>query len=383
MKIGVVGVYQTKFGELWDKSLADLISESITGCILDARIDKSDIQSLYIGNMLASLGNNQQHLSSLVSQILNLNVPITRVEAACASGGMAIFNAVNAIKSGVVDNALVLGVEKMTDLDSSEISKALMNAADDGEFLHGMTFPGLYALLANKYCKQFGLSEVDIAKAPVKNHYHAQFNKKAQYPFAITTQQVLNSPKVADPLKMLDCSPITDGGAAVFLASDTWIHKHMARNGVYLSASAMASDSVSLSNRDSLVELKATKQASILAYSQANLSPKDISCAEVHDCFSIAEVLAIEDLGFYPKGDGSHYLDRKNSYLGGKKPINTSGGLKACGHPVGATGVKQIVEATRQLRYEADGRQVDEAKAVLTHNIGGSGGTAVVNILTN
>lgn len=382
MKIGIVGVYQTKFGELWNQSLQDLIKEAIFGCLKDGQVQPKDIQSAYIGNMLASDGTGQKHLGSVVSQILGLSIPTVRVEAACASGGLALHQAVQSIKSGENETALVIGAEKMTDIDSYDISQALMAASEVEEFDIGLTFPGLYALMAKSYIQKYQLKEKELAGVAVKNHHHAQFNPKAQFRFPVTIDQVLNSPKVADPLKMLDCSPVSDGAAAVFIASSSWVKKNMARNGVYLSGSSIGSDSISLSQRDSFTQLKATQQAAAKAYSQSGIEVKDINCVEVHDCFSIAEIIALEDLGLYPKGEGFHHLTKEETWLGGKRPVNTSGGLKACGHPVGATGIKQIVEATQQLRRESTNRQVEGAQVAVTHNVGGSGGTAVVHVIT-
>jgi acetyl-CoA C-acetyltransferase len=381
-KIAVGGVYQTKFGELWDKSLSDLISEAVTGCLKDTGISAAKVESVFIGNMLGGINSSREHLGALVSQVLQTDVPVVRVEAACASGGLAVRQAVLAIASGEIETALVIGAEKMTDLDTESISAALMSAADDEEIGAGLTFPGLYALLAQAYMAAFAAKEKDFALVAVKNHFHAQFNQKAQFPFAITVEDVLSSRKVADPLKMLDCSPVSDGAAAVFLSSVAWMKKHQLKNSVYISGSAQAQDSLGLAHRSSLVSLSATEKAAQKAFFQAGITPQNISCVEVHDCFTIAEVLALEDLGLFAKGEGYAHLTKKETWLGGKQPVNTSGGLKACGHPVGATGVKQIVEATLQLRREAKGRQVENSQVAVTQNIGGTGGTAVVHVLT-
>jgi acetyl-CoA C-acetyltransferase len=379
--ISIVGTYQTKFAEHWDKSLNDLIIEAITGCLRDSAVNKTQVQSVYIGNMLGSSLSQEGHLGSLVSQIIQSNVPVTRVEAACASGSMALHTGIQAILSGSTENALIIGAEKMTDCEATTISKALMAAASQEESDSGLSFPGLYAMMAHAYFWEFGAQESDLAKVSVKNHHHAKFNALAQFPFEVTLEQVLNSPRVADPLKMLDCSPVTDGAAAVFIASSQWVKKHQAKNGVMITGSAMATDCISLSGRQSLTQLKATQLAAQKAYQQAGIEIKDIDCVEVHDCFTIAEILALEDLGLYARGEGYHYLNEQETWLGGKRPVNTSGGLKACGHPVGATGIKQIVEATTQLKEQASGRQVKDAQVAVTQNVGGTGGTAVVHVL--
>jgi acetyl-CoA C-acetyltransferase len=382
MKIAVVGAYQTKFGELWDRSLADLMKEAIDGCLQDGDLLPRHIQAAYVGNMLSGMVDGQQHLSSLVSQVIGESIPVTRVEAACASGGMALRTAVMAIESGMIESALVLGVEKMTDVDGATITQGLMGAAGSDELQAGLSFPALYALMASQYITDFEISETELAAVAVKNHHHGSLNKyKAHFAFPVTSEQVLASPAVADPLKVLDCSPISDGAAAVFICSKPWLKKHHKRNGVCITGSAHCNDALSLSHRRSLLELPATIQATKAAYVQAGIDPHDVSCAEVHDCFSIAEVLAVEDLGFYQKGMGHRAATQKATWLGSRLPINTSGGLKACGHPVGATGIKQVVEVTQQLRGEANGRQVEGAQVAVTHNVGGTGGTAVVHVL--
>lgn len=366
--ITISGAYQTKFGELWDKSLEDLIVEAGQGAIADAKTNQIDL--VIVANMLAE----QNHLGALAVQVLGLgNAPALRVEAACASGGMALHQAVNAIKAGSARNVLVIGAEKMTDKTNGEIAAALMGAASEAERQAGLTFVGLYALMARVYFDQFKLSKNDLAYVAIKNHRHASKNPKAQYPFPVELETVLKSSCVASPLHLFDCSPITDGAAAVVVSGQ--------KGQVEISGSGIATDSVSLTERESLVELKATKIASQKAYQEAGITPKDIDLAEVHDCFSIAEIMAVEDLGFCQKGAGAKKIKAGEFDHDGRLPVNLSGGLKACGHPVGATGVKQIVELVTQLEGQAGGRQIKNAKIGLAHNVGGSGGTAVVHIL--
>ncbi|NMC35861.1 thiolase domain-containing protein [Candidatus Beckwithbacteria bacterium] len=380
-KVAVCGAYQTQFGELWDQSLTDLMHEAAIGCLADAGATTASVEAVYIGNMLGGNGFGQKHLGAQLAQELGISAPVTRVEGACASGGMAVFQAVQAIASGAIANALVIGVEKMTDADSEQISQAIMAAADQDEYLAGLNFPGLYALIAQAYIAKFGASEADLAQVAVKNHYHGYLNQKAHFQNQISLEQVIKSSKVADPLKVLDCSPISDGAAAVFLAAPSWAKKKQLKNGVYINGSAQAQDSLSLASRQSLTSLSASKQAAKTAYAQAGITAADINCVEVHDCFTIAEIVAMEDLGLYRQGEAYGHITKQETWLGGKQPINTSGGLKACGHPLGATGVKQIVEATTQLRQVAGQRQVDEALVAVTHNVGGTGGTAVVHVL--
>lgn len=378
MKIAVLGAFQTKFGELWHKSLEDLISEASLGAIKDARINKKQLEIVFLGNKLAGNLNSQNHLSALLAEQLRLNIPVIRTEAACASGGMAVAQACLAIESGNYDLALVVGVEKMTDLTTEEVSSGLMTAADSLEQEAGFSFVGLFALLARKYLADYGLNEEDIAWPAIKNHWHASFNPKAQFPFPISMEKVLASPYIAEPLRLLECSPISDGAAAVILANPK---KYFRKNQVYIKASVQQNDSLALSAREKLTTLKTTQLAGRKAYFQAGIEPKDLSLLEIHDCFSIAEIMALEDLGIYKKGQA--YLAEKNNELklGGKRPVNLSGGLKAAGHPVGATGVKQVVEIYNQLKGRAGKRQTANPKIGLAHNLGGAGGTAVVHIM--
>lgn len=380
MKVAVLGAYQTKFGELWDKSLEDLLFEASLEAIKDAEIKKEQVQIAFIGNKLAGTLSDQNHLSSLLAQILQINIPVVRVEAACASGGMAVAQACIAIASGQYDVALAVGVEKMTDSPIKEVSSSLMSAADSEEQASGLSFVGLYALMAKKYLQNFKAKREDLALPAVKNHFHGSLNEKAQFPFTISLDQVLQSPIIADPLRLLECSPVSDGAAGLVLASPK-IARRKSKNNVYITASSQASESLSLTKRENLIEIKSTKKAAKRAYQQAGLGPKDLSLLEVHDCFSIAEIIALEDLGLYVKGEG--YIAQRNGEvrLGGKRPVNLSGGLKACGHPVGATGVKQIVEIVNQFKGRGGKRQIKDPLTGLAHNIGGTGGTAVVHIL--
>ncbi|MFH2061671.1 MAG: thiolase domain-containing protein [Candidatus Beckwithbacteria bacterium] len=362
--IVVSGGYQTKFGELWDKSLVDLIKEAGEGAIKDAKIQKSKIDLVIVGNKLAGKIDGQEHLGSLAVDCLNIQASGMRVEAACASGGLAVHQAVLAIKAKQAKTVLVIGVEKMTDKSNGEISQALMAAASEEERRVGLSFAGLYALMAKAYMEKYRAIKKDLARVAVKNHKNACLNKKAHFQREITIETVLGASMVAEPLGLFDCSPISDGAAAVVISEGD--------SGVEVVASEMACDSLGLSDRESLTELKATQIACQKAYLTSGSLPEGVDLAEVHDCFTIAEVLALEDLGFCKKGEG---------FKGVKIPINTSGGLKACGHPVGATGVKQIVEIYKQLSGQAGVRQVKNARVGLTHNIGGTGGTAVVHIL--
>ena len=368
--ITISGAYQTKFGELWDKSLEDLILEAGAGALADARLNKNKIDLVIVANMLAE----QNHLGAIAVQLLGFyHTPAFRVEAACASGGIALHQAITAIKAGEAQTVLVIGAEKMTDKSNGEIAQALMGAASSQERQAGLTFVGLYALMARAYFEKFGATKNDLAYVAIKNHRHASRNPKAQYPFPVELETVLKSSCVASPLHLFDCSPITDGAAAIVVSNQS--------NEVEVVASAVATDSVSLTERELLTELKATKLAAQKAYKQAGIGATDIDLAEVHDCFSIAEIMAIEDLGFCAKGAGAKKIKAGEFDHDGRLPVNLSGGLKACGHPVGATGIKQIVELVTQLKGEAGQRQIKKAQIGLAHNVGGSGATAAVHIL--
>lgn len=376
MKIHVAGVGLTKFGELWDKSWLDLALEASKEAINDSR-KFNEIDAVFVGNMLLGKIAGQDHLGAVVTSSLGLNCPSFRIEGACASGGLAVHLAIQSIMAGTYKNVLVVGAEKMSDAPTSQITWALMGAGSSQERKAGLTFPALYALMAQAHMAKWGTTRKQLAQVSIKNHYHASLNEVAQFPFEITEEKVLNSAQICYPITLFDSSPITDGAGAVVLSSDT------TSKGVFITGSAVASDTIDLANRKSLTELKATQIASKRALEQAGVDIKDVKVAEVHDCFTIAEIMAMEDLGFCPKGMGGKFIESKATRLGGKCPVNTSGGLKACGHPVGATGVKQIIEITQQLRNKADRRQVKGANIGLAQNVGGTGATVVVHVLQN
>lgn len=382
MRIKVAGIGLTKFGELWDKSLLDLALEASIEAIKDASIDKNKIDAVYVGNMLIGKLSGQDHLGPVVASSLGLTSASFHVEGACASGGLAVHLAIQGILAGTYKNVLVVGAEKMSDAPTSQITWALMGASSSKERKAGLTFPALYALMAKAHMQKYGTTREQLAEVSVKNHHHASLNPKAQYPFEITVDKVLNSSSISYPITLFDSSPITDGAAAVILSAPIQSGSaDVDSKGVYIAGSAVASDTIDLAERKSLTELQATQTAGKKAMDQAGVSIQDIKVAEVHDCFTIAEILAMEDLGFCPKGMGGKFVASKATRLGGKYPINTSGGLKACGHPVGATGVKQIIEITTQLRGMAGARQVKGANVGLTQNVGGTGATVVVHVL--
>jgi acetyl-CoA C-acetyltransferase len=378
-EVAVIGVGMNKWGELWEKSLRDVFVEAALLALDDAGVDKID--SLVVGSMSSGLFIGQEHLASLLSDYLGqAPIPAARVESACSSGGLALRTGYIEVASGISDIVLVGGVEKMTDVSGHEATYALGTAADqEYECYHGITFPGLYALMARAHMEKYGTTREQLAMVAVKNHDNGSMNPLAQYPFKITVQGVLDSVMVADPLRILDCSPITDGAAAVVLCP-VELAKKFKKPVVKIKASAMATDSIALSSRRDITWIESTYLAAKRAYETAGKKPEDIDIIEVHDCFTIAEICVTEALGLVEKGKGGPAVESGLTALDGKFPVNTSGGLKAKGHPVGATGVAQAIEVVKQLRGEAGPRQVKDARVGLTQNMGGSGGTTVVHI---
>jgi len=378
--VAVIGVGQTKFGELWDKSLGDLIAEAGASAIKDANIEKNSIDSLHIGCMSSGGFVGQEHLGALAVSCLGLkHIPATRYEGACASSALAFKNAYFSILSGKSDVALVLGAEKMCDIGSTEASTVLATASSqEDEASLGMTFAGLYALIAKRHMHKFGTTQEQLALVSVNNHKNGVKNNKAQFRNEITVADVLNSPVIADPLHLLDCSPITDGAAALILVSEDFIKEH--HNPVWILGIGQGSDSIDLSNRANLTEMASTKYAIKQVLERSNLTLNMIDFLEVHDCFSINEIIAIEDLGFCKKGDGGKFVEDGKIKIDGELPVNTTGGLKSIGHPVGATGARQLVDIVKQIRGESC-NQLNKADIGLSLNIGGSGATCVVSAL--
>lgn len=351
----------------------------------DANVSGEEIDGLYVGNMSGGRFVEQEHIGALICDcagLSRLHVPSTRVEAACASGGLALRQGVLAVASGYSDVVIAAGVEKMTDVTGGVAADALAAAADrEWECFFGATFPALYAMIARLHMHRYGTTREDLAEVAVKNHFNGSKNPISQYQMEVTVDKVLNSPLVSDPLRVLDCSPITDGASAVVLAPTEEAKKYT-DSPIRILASAQGSDTLALHDRRDITTLDASVFAARRAFSMAGLVPKEVDLAEVHDAFTIGEIVAIEDLGFFDKGDGGRATREGLTAIGGEIPINTSGGLKACGHPVGATGIKQAYEMVLQLRGEAGKRQVEGAKVGLTHNVGGCGGTAIVHIMS-
>lgn len=374
MDLRVTGVGHTRFGVL-DQTLGDLMESAVREAIADAGLTVADIDVAYIANFSDSFVG-QCHLPALLSDRLDREIEATRVESACASGGLAFKEAVLALKSGMYRTALVVGVEKMTQTAPADSTRILAGAASPQEIEAGATFPGLFALMARAHFEAHGTSEEQLAAVATKNHANALRNPLAHFQKDISAQDVLASRPVASPLKLLDCSPLSDGAAAVIVTSDP------GADGIMLRGIGHASTDIRLYRRPDLASMPSVEIAGQRAYEMAGLSPDDIDVAEIHDCFTIAEVIQTEELGFCARGAGGSFAASGATSMGGRIPLNPSGGLKAKGHPVGATGVSQIVEVVKQLRGVCGDRQVKDAGVGLCCNIGGSGSSAVVSIFS-
>jgi acetyl-CoA C-acetyltransferase len=382
--VAIIGIGITKFGELWDKSFRQLIAEAGAKAILDAGITGKEINAMYIGSMSSGRFVGQEHVGALVADVsgfAHMHIPSTRVEGACASGALAVRQGYLSIASGINDIVIVGGIEKMNDVGGISASETLATASDqEWESFFGATFPSLYAMIAKRHMYEYCTTKKQLAEVAVKNHANGALNPDAQYKRPITLESVMKAPIVADPLGLMDCSPVSDGAASIVLCAAD-VAKRYTTKPIKIIGSGQGSDTLALHERRDICTLDATVHAADMAYKQAKITPKNIDLAEVHDCFTISEICAIEDLGFVKKGEGGKAIENKITTLDGSLPINTSGGLKSKGHPVGATGVAQIVEITQQLRGEAGKRQVKNAQIGLTHNVGGSGATCVVHIL--
>jgi acetyl-CoA C-acetyltransferase len=395
MSIVIIGTGITKFGELWDKSWEDLVKESCFEALKNANLELKDIYSCYVGNMNLSRFEGQDHIVARINEILGIE-KVIRTEAACASSSVALKLAFNELElSSLKDEnkvVLVTGVEKMSDRITQNTTEILAGASHyDTEVLNGGTFPGLYAMIATRYLYETNTEEKDLHTVAIKNHKNAILNEKAMFRREINLDDF--KVDVASPLKLLDCSPISDGSASLILTTEEFAKK-LGIDYVKLECVENATSTISLAKRQDLLVFDSAKKASEKAYNKTSLSPKDIDLIEVHDCFTIAEILNLEGCGFADRGEGyklvrslGDYKDINNKeapipYLinGKKLYVNTSGGLKAKGHPVGATGAAQVVEVANQL-LEKCGKRYVGAKIGATLNIGGSGGSAVFSIL--
>ncbi|MBU0558220.1 MAG: thiolase domain-containing protein [Bacteroidetes bacterium] len=381
--VAIIGIgMNEKWGELWDKSIRTIFTEAALNAMDDCNVDHID--SMYIGCMSGGLFVGQEHLGSMLADNLGADfIPATRVESACASGGLAFRQAFMDVASGMSEIVLAGGVEKMLDVDGGAATYALSTAADqEYECFHGVTFPGLYAMIANAHMAKYGTTRKQLAHVSVKNHMNGSKNHRAQFPFKTTLEEVVNSVMVADPLTIMDCSPVTDGAAAVILCPLDLAKKKFANKPIIkVIGSGHATDSIALHDRKDLTWLSAVELSGKRALKMAGKKIADINVCEVHDCFTIAEICVTEALGIFEPGMGGPSVESGITNIGGKIPVNTSGGLKSKGHPVGATGIAQIIEITEQLRGISGDRQVNGAKVGMTQNMGGSGGSSVCHIL--
>ena len=381
-QVAVVGIGKTAFGAFPDRDLRSLAVEAGQKALENAGAKSSQVEAFYLGNFAGPSFVGQNHLAPYVAAGMGITgIPATRFEAACASSGAAFFHAVSAVAAGLYDVLLITGVEKMTSQPTPKVTEILAGAGDlCGEVRAGATFPALFAMIARRHMYQYGTTREQMAAVAVKNHANGAKNPLAHMRKVITMEQALNGKPISEPLTVYDCSLISDGAAAVLIApferASEFTDKPVRILGI-----AQASDNVALDEKEDITTLRAVKISSEKAYKMAGVKPADIQFAEVHDCFTIAEIVAIEDLGFVKKGEGGPYSLAGKTCVQGELPVNTSGGLKAKGHPVGATGVGQICDVVQQIRGEADERQVRRNSLGLAQNLGGSGATSVVTIL--
>jgi len=371
----VAGIGKTAFGAFASRTLKDLALESIQSCLYDAARDKEELEAVYVGNFDSPSFTNQNHLAPYIAGAAGIqDVPATRFEAACASGGSALFHAFHAVQSGIYSNVLVCGVEKMTSQSTARVAQILAGAGDaELESAIGATFPAIFAMIARRHMYQYGTTREHLAHVAVKNHYNASLNPQAHLKKVITVEQALAGKPICEPLTIYDCSLVSDGAAALWISADP--------QTIRIAACAQASGPVSLAGKPDITTLNATRLAAAKAYKAAGITAQQIDLAEVHDCFTIAELIAMEDLGFIAAGESGPWVASGATGISGNLPVNTSGGLKAKGHPIGATGVAQVCDLILQMRNQAGPRQVAKADTGLAQNLGGSGATSVVTIL--
>jgi len=380
--VAVIGAGKTRFGAFPDRDLRSLAVEAGEKCLQNGHVTPSQVEAFYLGNFAGPSFTGQNHLAPYISTALGIHeVPATRFEAACASSGSAFFHAVSGVASGLYDLVMVVGVEKMTSQPTPRVTEILASAGDcGGEIRAGSTFPSLFAMIARRHMHDFGTKREHLAAVAVKNHANGALNPDAHLRKVITLEQALAGKPVADPLNLYDCSLISDGAAAVIVtAADR--ARDFSDKPVGVLGIAQASDYLALDQKADITTFTAVKAASRKAYKMAGVDPADIEFGELHDCFTIAEIIALEDLGFVPRGQGGPCSAAGYTALRGAKPMNTSGGLKSKGHPVGATGVAQICDLVQQIRGEAGDRQVARHSLGLAENLGGSGASCVVTIL--
>ena len=379
--VSIIGIGQTKVEEHWDRSLRHLAGEAVLAAMADAGVETAD--ALYVGNMLSGLLTGQEHLGALIADFVGLRgIEAIKVEAACGSGAAALRQGYAAVAGGLHDLVIVAGVEKMSDTVNAETTTGLVMAADaDYESVHGLTFVAINALLMQRYMYEYGVKHEDFAGFVLNAHQNATNNPNAMFRQPVTVEQFKRARMIANPINLLDSSAIGDGAAAVILAPTAVAREYMNGRGVRIRASSMATDAVAVHDRPDPLWLRAVEASAIKAYQQAGVGPRDIDLFEVHDAFTIMSALSLEASGFAERGKGTWLALSGEITHEGKLPICTMGGLKARGHPVGATGMYQVVEVVQQLRCEAGENQVHNARLGMAQNIGGSGATAITHIL--
>jgi acetyl-CoA C-acetyltransferase len=380
--VAVVGLGKTPFGAFPDRDLRSLAVEAGRKSLENGHIRPDQVEAFYLGNFAGPSFAGQNHLAPYIGEALGLKgVPCTRFEAACASGGSAFFHAWLAVAAGVYDVVLVAGAEKMTSQPTPRVAEILASAGEvSGEMKAGATFPALFAMIARRHMHDFGTRREDLAAVAVKNHANGARNPYAHMRKVITLEQALAGKPVAEPLTIYDCSLVSDGAAAVVLVPLERAAEFTSKP-VRIAGIAQTSDHFALDEKEDITTFPAVERAGEQAYRMAGAGPRDIQFAELHDCFTIAEIIALEDLGFVRRGEGAPYTSGGHTLPAGARPVNTSGGLKAKGHPVGATGVAQICDVALQIRGEAGDLQLVRHEIGLAENLGGSGATAVVTIL--
>jgi acetyl-CoA acetyltransferase len=381
--VRIVGTGLTPFGEHSGRTGRDLFAAAGLDALSDAGVAPDDVDRIYYGNFMGELAEHQGHQGPLVAEAVGTRAPATRVEAACASGGTAVREGVEAVRNGTADVVLVGGAERMTDMGTVGATDGLSIAADDlYEIGAGITFPGAYALMASAYLSANDAGAEDLAHVAVKNHENAVPNENAHFRSEITVEDAVEAPRVATPLGLYDACPISDGAAAVVLASESFVERRELSAPVSVTGTGQGGDRLALQDRDSLWRTPAAEDAAAEAYADAGVDAADVDCAEVHDCFTVAEVLATEALGFFEPGEGLAAAREGRTARDGELPVNLSGGLKAKGHPVGATGVAQVAELTELLAGEHPrSGAVADASVGVAHNAGGTVATATVHVL--
>jgi acetyl-CoA C-acetyltransferase len=380
--VHIAGVGMTAFGASPERTARDMFAQAAGEAFDDAGVEPDAVEELFYGNFMGEFAEVQGHQGPLMADVAGISAPSTRIDSACASSGVAVRHGVNRIRGGA-DVVLVGGSERMKNISTAESTKALSAAADAlWEVKAGVTFPGAYSLMANSYFDEFGGTREDLAHVAVKNHQNALENDLAQFQMEIDIDDVLEAPTVSSPFGLYDCSPMSDGASAALLVSEEFVEEHGLDTDVAITGTGQASDGLALQDRVSIPETPAAVEAGEAAYEDAGITPEDVDVAEVHDCFTIAEVLALESLGFYEPGEAITAAKEGETTIDGALPVNLSGGLKAKGHPVGATGGAQISEMTKLLRGDhVNSDAVSDATVGLTHNAGGTVASCAVHVL--